>query len=317
MENYDEMEEFDDLVESTYNTPNTDRYQEAFSKYNMKVDKKRVEAGVAKAVQDSLKENSKDTLKRIFNCIDLTTLKPTDNEETVLSLVEKVNSFDEKYPDLKPVASICTWPLYAKLVSSSLEVEGVKTCCVSGGFPSSQTFIEVKIAETSLAIHDGADEIDIVQNAGQILDENYDNLSQETDELKAVCGEHTLKVILETGALKDLDNVKKASLLAMYSGADFIKTSTGKEVAGADPESFYVMCQAVREYADETGRKVGVKAAGGIRSTADALLYWTIAKNVLGNEWLNNSLFRIGASSLANELLSNITGEDPAASGWN
>lgn len=309
MENYDEMEEFDDLKEYTDSTPTTDRYQEVFSKYNMKVNAERVKTSVAQARVDAVKENQKETLKKILNCIDLTTLKPTDNEETVLALVEKVNSFDEKYPDLKPVASICTWPLYAKLVSSSLEVESVKTCCVSGGFPSSQTFFEVKIAETSLAIHDGADEIDIVQNAGRILDENYETLSEETDELKAVCGEHTLKVILETGALGNLDNVKKASLLAMYSGADFIKTSTGKEVPGADPESFYVMCQTVREYADETGRKVGVKAAGGIRSTADALLYWTIVRNVLGKEWLNNSLFRIGASSLANELLSDITGE--------
>ena len=214
---------------------------------------------------------------------------------------------EDKYPDIPSVASICVYPCFAQLVSRSLEVESVRTCCVSGGFPSAQTFFEVKVAETSLAIHDGADEIDIVQNAGRILNEDYETLAEETDELKAVCADKTLKVILETGALGTLDNVKKAALIAMYSGADFIKTSTGKEVPGADPESFCVMCKTVREYADETGRNVGVKAAGGISTVDDALLYWTIAKLVLGKDWLNNTRFRIGASRLADTLLNEIT----------
>ncbi len=224
----------------------------------------------------------------------------------MLAFVEKVNALDDKYPDLPSVASVCTWPLYASTVSRSLEVESVKTCCVSGGFPSSQTFFEVKVAETSLALHDGADEIDIVQNAGHILNSDFETLADETDELKSLCADKTLKVILETGALGSLDNVKKAALIAMYSGADFIKTSTGKEVPGADPESFCVMCKTVREYADETGRKVGVKAAGGISTVDDALLYWTIAKIILGKEWLNKTLFRIGASRLADKLLEEI-----------
>ena len=272
----------------------------------MKVDAAWVKTTVEKARKEIAGVHDKETLKKIYSCIDLTTLKPTDNEDTVLAFVEKVNQLEDKYPDMPSVASICTWPLYAKTVSSSLEVESVKTCCVSGGFPSSQTFFEVKIAETSLALHDGADEIDIVQNAGHILNSDYETLSDEIDELKSLCADKTLKVILETGALGSLDNVKKAALIAMYSGADFIKTSTGKEVPGADPESFCVMCKTVREYADETSRTIGVKAAGGISTVEDALLYWTIAKIVLGKDWLNNTRFRIGASRLADTLLQEI-----------
>lgn len=304
------MEFYDEMEQESVNQPTTDKFNEAFSKYNMKVDDAWVKSVVEKAQKEALGVHDRETLKKIFSCIDLTTLKPTDNEDTVLAFVEKVNQFEDKYPDLPSVASICTWPLYAATVSRSLEVESVKTCCVAGGFPSSQTFFEVKVAETSLALHDGADEIDIVQNAGHILNGDFETLADETDELKSLCADKTLKVILETGALDSLDNVKKAALLAMYSGADFIKTSTGKEVKGADPESFCVMCKAIREYADETGRKVGVKAAGGISTPSEALLYWTIVKLVLGNEWLNNKMFRIGASRLANSLLSEITGEE-------
>ena len=301
------MEYYDDLEQNQVNEPTTDKFSQAFSKYNMNVDSAWVKSVIEKAKKEIISGGDKETLKKIFSCIDLTTLKPTDNEDTVLAFVEKVNKMEDKYPDIPSVASICVYPCFAQLVSRSLEVESVRTCCVSGGFPSAQTFFEVKVAETSLAIHDGADEIDIVQNAGRILNEDYETLAEETDELKAVCADKTLKVILETGALGTLDNVKKAALIAMYSGADFIKTSTGKEVPGADPESFCVMCKTVREYADETGRNVGVKAAGGISTVDDALLYWTIAKIVLGKDWLNNTRFRIGASRLADTLLNEIT----------
>ena len=301
------MEYYDELEQNQVNEPTTDKFSQAFSKYNMNVDSAWVKSVVEKAKKEIISGGDKETLKKIFSCIDLTTLKPTDNEDTVLAFVEKVNKMEDNYPDIPSVASICVYPCFAQIVSRSLEVENVKTCCVSGGFPSAQTFFEVKVAETSLAIHDGADEIDIVQNAGRILNEDYETLAEETDELKAVCADKTLKVILETGALGTLDNVKKAALIAMYSGADFIKTSTGKEVPGADPESFCVMCKTVREYADETGRNVGVKAAGGISTVHDALLYWTIAKIVLGKDWLNNTRFRIGASRLADTLLNEIT----------
>ncbi len=301
------MEYYDELEQNQVNEPTTDKFSQAFSKYNMNVDSAWVKSVIEKAKKEILSGGDKETLKKIFSCIDQTTLKPTDNEDTVLAFVEKVNKMEDNYPDIPSVASICVYPCFAQIVSRSLEVENVKTCCVSGGFPSAQTFFEVKVAETSLAIHDGADEIDIVQNAGRILNEDYETLAEETDELKAVCADKTLKVILETGALGTLDNVKKAALIAMYSGADFIKTSTGKEVPGADPESFCVMCKTVREYADETGRNVGVKAAGGISTVDDALLYWTIAKIVLGKDWLNNTRFRIGASRLADTLLNEIT----------
>ena len=207
------MEFYDEMEEQSVNQPTTDKFSEAFSKYNMKVDAGWVKSVVEKAQKDAAAVHDKETLKKILNCIDLTTLKPTDNEDTVLAFVEKVNSFEDKYPDLPSVASVCTWPRYAATISRSLEVENVKTCCVSGGFPSSQTFFEVKVAETSLALHDGADEIDIVQNAGLVLNEDYETLTDETDELKALCADKTLKVIIETGALDTLENVKKASLL--------------------------------------------------------------------------------------------------------
>lgn len=283
-----------------------DRYNEALSKYNVSIDKKGVEKGVEKAKADAEKLTDKATVGSIISLIDLTTLKPNDNEESVLQLVEKVNHLDDEHPDIPSVASICVYPNYAAVVSESLEADSVKTCCVAGGFPSSQTFTEIKIAEVSLALHDGAEEIDIVQNTGKFLNGDYEYICSETEEIKDICQDKTLKVIIECGALQTLENVKKASILAMYSGADFIKTSTGKEVAGADPCSFYVMCKAIKEYHEETGRKIGVKAAGGISTKEDALLYYCIVKNVLGEEWLNSNLFRIGASRLFDKLLAEI-----------
>jgi deoxyribose-phosphate aldolase len=248
--------------------------------------------------------------KEIFHCIDLTTLKCTDSEESVMKFTEKVNEFVDKYPDLENVAAICVYPNMAEIVSDSLEADNVKIACVSGGFPSSQTFMEVKIAETAMAIHAGAEEIDIVMPVGKFLCGDYEGMCDEIGELKDVCGEKTLKVILETGALRTASNIKKAAILAMYAGADFIKTSTGKEAISATPEAALAMCEAIKEYYKETGRKVGFKAAGGIDSVKKALAYYTIVKEVLGEEWLNNGLFRIGTSRLTNLLLSDIIGEE-------
>lgn len=310
MEMYDEMDELDAKSASQ---PRVSRSSEAFARYNMEIDEAQVERILEKAARDSISAMNPETLKKLFSVIDLTRLKAGDNEDNILKLVENVNAFDNNYPDMPGVASVCTYPCYTKLVHDSLEVEKVRTCCVAGGFPNAQTFIEVKVAEVGLAIHDGADEIDVVQNPGFILNGNYEDASLEIDEIKSVCGERTLKVILETAALSTLENVKKAAIIAMYSGADFIKTSTGKEVPGADPKSFCVMCQAVKEYYGETGRKVGVKVAGGIRQTSQVLLYWTIVKNVLGDGWLSPDYFRIGASRLANGLLSDILGSETAA----
>jgi deoxyribose-phosphate aldolase len=268
---------------------------------------------IAKAVKNAgekvEKNRKKEILKEIYSCLDLTTLKCTDNAESVLAFTEKVNELDETHPDLKNVAAICVYPNFAGIVSQSLEVEGVEIACVSGGFPSSQTFPEVKIAETALALKEGATEIDIVMSVGKFLSGDYEGVCDEIQELKDLCGDKSLKVILETGALKSAENIKKASILSMYSGADFIKTSTGKEAPGATPEAAFVMCKAIKEYYAKSGRKVGFKAAGGITSIEDALLYYNIVEDVLGKEWLNSKLFRIGTSRLASTLLSEIAGE--------
>ena len=233
-----------------------------------------------------------------------------DSDESVMHFTEKVNQFDDEYPDLKNVAAICVYPNFAAIVKNTLEVDGVNIACVSGGFPSSQTFIEVKVAETALAIADGADEIDIVISIGKFLSGDYEGMCEEIQELKEVCKERHLKVILETGALKSASNIKKASILSMYSGADFIKTSTGKQQPAATPEAAYVMCEAIKEYYQKTGNKIGFKPAGGINTVNDAIIYYTIVKELLGKEWLDNQLFRLGTSRLANLLLSDIKGEE-------
>lgn len=290
---------------------NHNKYNEALSKYNTALKDDEVAAATAKLIEKHLEENNtKEVKKFLFHCIDLTTLKCTDSEPSVMQFTQRVNDFVDKYPDLDNVAAICVYPNMAEIVNDILEADNVNIACVSGGFPSSQTFIEVKVAETSLALHAGADEIDIVISVGKFLSGDYEGMCDEIEELKDVCGEKHLKVILETGALATAENIKKASILSMYSGADFIKTSTGKEKPAATPEAAYVMCQAIKEYFLETGRKVGFKPAGGINTVEDALTYYTIVKEVLGKEWLNNELFRLGTSRLANLLLSDITGEE-------
>ena len=287
------------------------KYELALSKYNTHLHDDEIMMKVDQLIEKHLGENNNiDVKKEIFHCIDLTTLKCTDSEESVMKFTEKVNEFVDKYPDLENVAAICVYPNMAEIVSDSLEADNVKIACVSGGFPSSQTFMEVKIAETAMAIHAGAEEIDIVMPVGKFLCGDYEGMCDEIGELKDVCGEKTLKVILETGALRTASIIKKAAILAMYAGADFIKTSTGKEAISATPEAALVMCEAIKEYYKETGRKVGFKAAGGIDSVKKALAYYTIVKETLGEEWLNNGLFRIGTSRLTNLLLSDIIGED-------
>ncbi len=287
------------------------KYALALSKYNTHLHDDEVQAKVDLLIGKHLDENNNLEVKKLlFHCIDLTTLKCTDSEESVMKFTQKVNDFVDKYPDLDNVAAICVYPNMAEIVSDTLEADDVKIACVTGGFPSSQTFMEIKVAETAMAIHTGAEEIDIVLPVGKFLCGDFEGMCDEIGELKEVCGEKPLKVILETGVLRTASNIKKAAILAMYSGADFIKTSTGKEAISATPEAALVMCEAIREYYKETGRKVGFKAAGGIDSVAKALAYYTIVKEVLGEEWLNNGLFRIGTSLLANKLLSDITGEE-------
>ena len=294
-----------------HDAPRMSKYEEALSKYDTKIAADDVRAAVKKLIAEKVHENDTPEVKRfLMGSIELTTLKTTDSDESVLAFTERVNAFDDAYPDLPHVATICVYPCFAQTVSQSLEVEGVEIACVAACFPSAQSFQEVKVAETALALKDGATEIDIVMPVGKFLSGDYEGVSDEIGELKAVCGEHKMKVILETGCLKTAENIKKASLLAMYAGADYIKTSTGKLEPAATPEAAYVMCQAIKEYYDETGIQVGFKPAGGISSVTDALIYYTIVKEVLGEKWLTNQWFRIGTSRLANLLLSEITGEE-------
>lgn len=290
---------------------NSSKYKSALGKYNINLNDAEIKKEVDLLIKTKVVENDTiDVKKALFSFIDLTTLNSTDNDESVMKFTEKVNRFDSEFADLKNVAAICVYPNFAQVVKDTLEVENVNIACVSGGFPSSQTFIEVKIAETAMAIMEGADEIDIVISVGQFLNENYEEMCDEIEELKNTCKDKHLKVILETGALQTSSNIKKASILSMYSGADFIKTSTGKQQPAATPEAAFVMCQAIKEYYDITGNKIGFKPAGGINTVNDALIYYTIVKEILGEEWLTNKLFRIGTSRLANLLLSEIRGEE-------
>ena len=289
--------------------PQKSKIEEALGKYNLEISDEEVKEAVKKIIAEKVPQNDTPEVKRfMFGSIELTTLTTQDSAESVLQLVEKVNKFANEYPQMPHVATVVTYPRFTKLVSESLEVEGVIPTCVSGAFPSSQALIEVKTVETGLAIRDGAENVDIVMHVGEFLSGDYETVCDEIQQQKETCGEVPMKVILETGDLGSCANIKKASLLAIYSGADYIKTSTGKEKISATPEAAYVMCQAIKEYYDETGVMVGFKPAGGINSVMDALIYYTIVKELLGEKWLTNELFRLGTSRLANLLLSELTG---------
>ncbi len=289
----------------------SDKYRDTIAASNVVADDEKVKAAVAKILADHLEENkNQDVYKFLFNTIDLTTLNSTDSTQSVSMFVERVNRFEEEYGELKNVAAICVYPCFAQVVRSVLEVSDVEIACVSACFPTSQSFIEVKVAETALAIAGGADEIDIVFNLGNYYDGDYESVCDEIAELKSVCRDARLKVILETGALKTAADIKAASVLSLYSGADFLKTSTGKGYPGATLEAAYVMAQCIKEYHEKTGNMVGFKASGGVATTEDAVAYYTIIKEVLGEKWLTNEYFRIGASRLANNLLSDIVGKE-------
>ena len=285
--------------------------EKALKKYNLEVSDDEVRESVRRLIAEKVHENDTPEVKRfLMGSVELTTLKTTDSEESVMAFTERVNQFEQEYPALPHVATICVYPRFARTVSETLEVEGVEIACVSGSFPSSQSLIEVKTVETALAIKDGATEIDIVMPVGAFLAGDYETVVDEIQQQKEACGEHDMKVILETGCLKTAANIKTASLLAMYAGADYIKTSTGKLEPAATPEAAYVMCQAIKEYYDETGIMIGFKPAGGLNTVMDAIIYYTIVKEVLGEKWLTNKYLRLGTSRLANLLLSEVTGEE-------
>lgn len=287
-----------------------DKYQEALAKSTVPTNEDVVKAEVKKITEDVSKYDTEETYRFLFSSIDLTTLSTEDSQRSVAAFTQRVNDFDNDHPDIKNVAAICAYSNFAEVVKTTLDVPGVDIAVVAGGFPSSQTFTAVKVADVSLAVADGASEVDVVINVGMLLDGNYEDLTDELIEMKHNARGAKMKVILETGALLNPELIKKASVLALYSDADFLKTSTGKIYPGASLEAAWVMCRCIKEYYERTGRKVGFKAAGGVRTPEDALKYYAIVKEILGDEWLTHDLFRIGASSLANTILAKITGED-------
>ncbi len=287
-----------------------DRYNEAIKASKVTEDDALVADEVAKIVEKAPQYASPEVYKFLLNSIDLTTLSTEDSERSVAKFTNRVNDFDAEYPQYGHVAAICVYSNFAEVVKDHLDVEGVDVCVVAGCFPSSQTFTAVKVADVALAVASGAQEVDVVLNIGMFLDENYEELCDELIELKNTAKDAKLKVILETGCLKTAAAIKRASILSMYCDADFIKTSTGKIYKGASLEAAYVMCQCIKEYYEKTGRKVGFKAAGGVRTTEDALNYYAVVKEVLGDEWLNQDLFRLGASSLANAVLSSLESKE-------
>ena len=252
-------------------------YDQALSQYNLNITDEEVKAAVTKIIAEKVSENDNLEVKKfLLGSVELTTLSTTDTEEKVLEMVEKVNRFDSEYPDLPHVAALCAYPCFTKLMADSLEVDGV----------------------------------DIVMPVGKFLSGDYEGVCDTINELKQVCGDIPMKVILETGDLGNASAIKTASLLSMYAGADYIKTSTGKEKISATPESVYVMCQAIKEYYEKTGIQIGLKPAGGINTVMDAVIYYTIVKEVLGEKWLTNYWFRMGTSRLTNLLLSEIIGTE-------
>jgi deoxyribose-phosphate aldolase len=282
-----------------------------FSDFKMTVDVGSIESLLAQVKGSVPPTDDKDLLKKIFSLIDLTTLSERDNLENVTRMCEKLNVLSESYPSMPAVAAVCVYPELVSVVKETLDNPLVNIASVGGGFPAAQTFTNIKVMEIEQAIGQGAEEIDIVLPVGKFLMEEFEYVEYEIQVIKERIGQVHLKVILETGSLQDYSLIRKASFLAISSGADFIKTSTGKITPGATPEAMIVMCQAISDYYNRTGRKIGIKPAGGISDPETALLYYTIVREILGEDWLNAERFRIGASGLANHLLARIFDKGP------
>ncbi len=253
---------------------------------------------------------SKENLEKILSFIDLTTLNSTDNSEKAKLFANNVNNFNANFPNYSNVAAICVYPELVKDVKANLNLPGINVAAVIGGFPASQTFIDIKVAETKATAKAGADEGDMVISVGKFLNKEYETVFDEIKQIKNACGEMHLKVIMETGSLPSLDEIKKACVISIEAGADFLKTSTGKTSPAATPEAMYIMAETIKEYYEMTGKKIGIKPAGGISDSDTAMVYFTIVKEVLGEEWLTPKLFRFGASSLANKVLSDLEEKD-------
>lgn len=289
------------------------KFEELFAQYpcNM-TDEQVARETAALLAAHAAENNNKDVWKQCLHQIDLTTLMGDDTDARVQKMAACVNYFEDHYPDMKGfnVASICVYPALVPVVKANLKAAGVGITSVAGGFPASQTFLEVKVAEVGMAVAHGATEIDIVLSQGKFLEGKYQEVFDEIAEQKAAAKDAHFKVILETGALKTAENIWKASILAMAAGADFIKTSTGKISVNATPEATYIMTKAIKTWKEKTGEIVGYKPAGGVSTTDEAVAHYTIVKENLGQDWLNNKLFRFGASRLANNLLTSIEGSE-------
>ena len=290
---------------------NQSKYLSVLKEYNCQMTDEQVKEEVKKITEEGLaKYSNAEIYKFLLSIIDLPTLSTTVSKERVANFTKRVNALELEHPELDNIHAICVYPNFSDIVKMNLEVSNVNIAAVAAGFPSSQTFPEIKVAEVAMAVADGANEIDIVINVGEFLAEEYEDMCETVMECKAACRDAHLKVILETGALGSAKNIYNASVLSMYSEADFIKTSTGKMEPAATPEAAYVMCKAIKDYYTKTGRKVGFKPAGGIVTPDDAVKYYSVVKEVLGDEWLNSEMFRLGASRLANNLLSEILGKE-------
>ena len=283
-------------------------FKELFESYPLPFSLESIKADVKNIIDKRYEQADRlSTCKELFAHLELTSLKVTDTEDSIKAWIEKVNDLDENFPELSKPMGICVYPSLVETVKNSL-TEDVKIVTVIG-FPSSQTYLEVKLAETALALSYGADEIDMVLPVGKFLQGNYEEVFDEISEIKACCRGAKLKVILETGALDSIENIYKAAILAMEAGADFIKTSTGKD-APTNLYHVYAMCKAIDAYYKQTQTKVGIKVAGGVTTKQDALLYYCVISELLDEEWTSPDLFRIGASKLANNLFTEIEKEE-------
>lgn len=287
-----------------------DRFDALFAKYDMDLDATQIQQDVKKILLDKYDTfNQKSIYSQILSFVDITSLNPTDSVASITEFVEKINKFDTKFEILPHPAAICVYPKFVQTVKDNL-VEDLEIASVAGGFPDANTFIEVKVAEVAMAVMEGATEIDVVIPSGMVFNGEFEEIYDELSEIKASCRDAKLKVILETGVLNDPVLIKKAALVAMNSGADFIKTSTGKVSVGATYEAVYVMAKTVAEYNALNNTKVGIKVAGGVSTTEQAVSYYAIVASVLGEDWLNASLFRFGASRLVNALISSLCGQE-------
>lgn len=287
-----------------------DKFEKLFAEFPCTLTDEVVKQNAAQILAQHTEENNnREVWMQCLHQIDLTTLNGEDTTAKVAQMAERVNDFDGNFPGVPNVAAMCVYPA---LVETAKEVltEPIGIAAVAAGFPASQTFIEIKVAEAAMAIAAGATEIDIVISIGKFLEGNYQEVYDEISEIKAAIRDAHLKVILETGVLQSAENIYKASILAMAAGADFIKTSTGKVSVNATPEATYIMCQAIKDWYEKTGKKVCYKPAGGVSTTLEAVQHYTLVKEILGNDWLNNQSFRFGASRLANNLLTSIMGEE-------